>query len=300
MLSQVLHGPVRSLPATERLVALPDGDRMALHETCPARWRDGDPIAILVHGLGGCHASMHLVRQAHRLLRRGVRVVRLDLRGVGRGEFLARSTYNAACSEDVRVAAEAVSRDHPKSPLILIGFSLGGNIALKLAGEAVDRPLPCLRRVVAVSPPIDMVKCAAMLALRRNRLYDRYYVRMLTRQVRKHDRHFPGLPRVRFPHGLTMRQFDEMYTAPRGGFADAMDYYQRASSLPLIARIEVPTYILTARDDPFIAAESFEGLRGKNLDVEIADRGGHMGFLGDDGAGGIRWAERRVEAWLFS
>jgi predicted alpha/beta-fold hydrolase len=279
---------------------MPDGDRLVLHETSPARWRDGDPIAVLVHGLGGCHASMHLVRQAHRLLRRGVRVVRLDLRGVGRGEFLARSTYNAASSADVRVAAEAVSREHPTSPLILIGFSLGGNIVLKLAGEAADRPLPRLRWVVAVSPPIDMVKCAALLALRGNRLYDRYYVRMLTRQVRKHDRHFPELPRIRFPRRLTMRQFDEIYTAPRGGFANAMDYYQRASSLPLIARIEVPTFILTARDDPFIAAESFEGLRGKNLDVEIAERGGHMGFLGDDGAGGIRWAERRVEAWLFS
>jgi predicted alpha/beta-fold hydrolase len=299
MLSQVLHGPVRSLPATERLVTLPDGDKLVLHESWRVRWQSGDPIAVLVHGLGGCHASMHLLRQAHRLLRRGVRVVRLDLRGVGRGERLARRTYNAACSEDVRRAAEAVCRDHPTSPLFMIGFSLGGNIVLKLAGEAAERPLPNLRRVAAVSPPIDMVRCAELLALPRNRLYDQYYIRLLVRQVRRHDRHFPDLPRVRFPRRLTMRLFDELHTAPRGGFADALDYYRRASSLPLIARIEVPTFILTARDDPFIAAESFEGLRGKHLEVEIAARGGHMGFLGADGAGGIRWAERRVEAWLF-
>jgi predicted alpha/beta-fold hydrolase len=226
--------------------------------------------------------------------------VRLDLRGVGRGERLARRTYNAACSEDVRWAAEAVCRGHPTSPLDLIGFSLGGNIVLKLAGEVADRPLPNLRRVVAVSPPIDMVKCAALLGLPRNHLYNRYYVRLLKRQVAKHDRHFPELPRIRFPRRLTMQQFDELYTAPRGEFTDAMDYYRRASSLPLISRIEVPTFILTARDDPFIAAESFEGLSGKRLHVEVADRGGHMGFLGADGAGGIRWAERRVERWLFS
>jgi predicted alpha/beta-fold hydrolase len=299
LLSQVLTGPVRTLPAAERLVTLPDGDRLVLHDSRPPRWQTGDPIAVLVHGLGGCHASMHLVRQAHRLMRRGVRTVRLDLRGVGRGERLARRTYNAACSEDVRRAAEAVCQPHPTSPLWLIGFSLGGNIVLKLAGEAAARPLPNLCRVAAVSPPIDMERCAALLAIRRNRLYDRYYVRLLLRQVTRHDRHFPDLPRVRFPRRLTMRQFDELYTAPRGGFADALDYYRRASSLPLIARIEVPTFILTARDDPFIAAESFVGLNGKHLEVEMADRGGHMGFLGADGSGGIRWAERRVEAWLF-
>jgi predicted alpha/beta-fold hydrolase len=298
MLSQVLHGTVRSLPAAERLVLLPDGDRIAIHDTCPPRWRSGDPIAVLVHGLGGCHASMHLVRQAYRLLRRGVRVVRLDLRGVGRGERLSRRTYNAACSDDVRCAAEVVCREHPDSSLFLIGFSLGGNIVLKLAGEVAERPLPNLRRVAAVSPPIDMVRCAELLALPRNRIYERYYVRLVVRQARQHDRHFPDLPRVRFPKRMTMRLFDDLHTAPRGGFADALDYYRQSSSLPLISRIEVPTYILTARDDPFIAPESFEGLRGKHLEVEIADRGGHMGFLGADGAGGIRWAERRVEAWL--
>src|SRR5207302_10460218 len=134
------------------------------------------------------------------------------------------------------------------SPLWLIGFSLGGNIVLKLAGEAASLPLPNLRRVAAVSPPIDMVRCAALMGLPRNRIYERYYMRMLTRQVRLHDRHFPDLPRIRFPRKVTLRQFDNLYTAPRGGFLDAMDYYQRSSSLPLIPRIQVPTFILTARD----------------------------------------------------
>jgi predicted alpha/beta-fold hydrolase len=299
MLAQVLPGDVRSLPAAERHVVLPDGDRLVLHDSRPARWRSGDPIAVLVHGLGGCHASLHLVRQGHLLMRHGVRAVRLDLRGVGRGERLARGTYNAASSDDVRRAAEAVCREHPNSPLWLVGFSLGGNIVLKLAGEAASLPLPGLSRVAAVSPPIDMVRCAALMSLPRNRIYERYYMRLLTRQVRRHDRHFPDLPRVRFPRNLTLPQFDNLYTAPRGGFRDATDYYERSASLPLIPQIRVPTFILTARDDPFISVEAFERLGGERVAVHIANRGGHMGFLGPDGAGGIRWAERRVEEWLI-
>ncbi len=99
---------------------------------------------------------------------------------------------------------------------------------------------------------------------------------------------------------MTMRLFDDLYTAPRCGFADALDYYHRASSLPLIPRIELPALVLTARDDPFIAVEPFEGLRAPaNVEVRIAERGGHLGFLGPDGAGGFRWAESFATAWAL-
>jgi predicted alpha/beta-fold hydrolase len=92
--------------------------------------------------------------------------------------------------------------------------------------------------------------------------------------------------------------FDEHYTAPRGGFAGAADYYRRASSYPLVGRVPVPTLILTARDDPFIAVEPFENLRvPSHVEVRIVRGGGHLGFLGWDGAGGVRWAERRIVQW---
>jgi predicted alpha/beta-fold hydrolase len=98
---------------------------------------------------------------------------------------------------------------------------------------------------------------------------------------------------------MTLRLFDELYTAPFGGFADAADLYRRTSSLPLIPRIEVPALMLTARDDPFIAVEPFEQLRApRNVEVRVVRRGGHLGFLGADGAGGIRWAERTAAAWV--
>src|SRR5262249_47580085 len=154
------------------------------------------------------------------LLPQRFRVVRMDLRGCGQGAALARRTYNGACSDDVRAAAEKIGTWSPASPLVLIGFSLGGNIALKLAGEAADNPLPGLERVVAVAPPIDLVRCSALLSAPRNRLYELHFVRSMIRQVRCHQRHFPDLPVVRIPYRATLRQFDDLYTAPRGGFAN--------------------------------------------------------------------------------
>src|SRR5262249_5362862 len=153
---------------------------------------------------------------------------------------------------------------------------LGGNIVLKLAGEAVDAPLPQLTCVVVVAPPIDLVRCAALISARRNRLYELHFVRSMVKQVRLHQRHFPDLPAVRIAPYATLRQFDDLYTAPRGGFNDATDYYRRASSFSLVARIDVPTLILTARDDPFIAVEPFEELRvPSHIEVQISRHGGH-------------------------
>jgi predicted alpha/beta-fold hydrolase len=225
--------------------------------------------------------------------------VRLDLRGAGRGASLARKTYHGGCSEDVRAAAAAIHSWSPASPLILIGLSLGGNIVLKLAGEAAAHPVPGLERVAAVSPPVDLEGSAARLALRHNRLYERYFVRNLLHQVRRQQRHFPEVPRVCFPRRLTMRLFDDLYTAPRGGFADALDYYRRAGALPLLSRIAVPTLILAARDDPFVTVEPLEAMpTASQVTIHVTDHGGHLGFLGWDGAGGVRWAERRVAEWV--
>jgi predicted alpha/beta-fold hydrolase len=119
-------------------------------------------------------------------------------------------------------------------------------------------------------------------------------------EARLRQRFFPDLPPLRFPRRMTIRLFDELYTAPRSGFADAMDYYRKASCATLIHRIQVPTLILTARDDPFIAVEPFEELKlPANVQVRLVAHGGHIGFLGWDGCGGIRWAERRLVEWVL-
>jgi hypothetical protein len=278
---------------------LADGDALAAHETTPPGWQPGDPIILLVHGLGGCHRSAMMQRLTNEFTAHGLRVVRVDLRGAGAGTPLARRVYNAACAEDVRAVAEFFLQQAPASTLYLVGFSLGGNIVLNLAGEAAARPLAGLAAVAALSPPVDLVLCSAMLA--RLPFYDRYYARNLRRQVEEHEARFPDLTRVRFPRKLTMRLFDDLYTAPRGGFADAMDYYRRASSLPKIPCVQVPTFILSARDDPFIAVPPLEQLQGHaNLRIDLVPKGGHLGFLGRDGDGGLRWGEKRLAQWILA
>jgi predicted alpha/beta-fold hydrolase len=297
VLGNLFSGNAASLAATEIQVPLPDGDHVIVHESEPARWRAGRPIALLVHGLGGSHASPYMFRVGRELLRSGIRVVRMDLRGCGAGAALARRLCSAACSEDVRAVLEHLHAQYPGAPLLLAGFSLGGAIVVKTAGEAGDRPLPGLCAVAALAPPLDLVRCSELLA--RQPFYDGFYVRHLTRQLRELQRLAPQLPRVRLPRRMTLRQFDDLYTAPRWGFTDADDYYRRASALPLVAKARVPAFLLTARDDPFIAVESFEAISAPHIEVHIAHGGGHLGFLGPSGQHGLRWAERQLVDWLL-
>ena len=190
----------------------------------------------------------------------GARVVRCDQRGAGAGLPLARGSYDAGRSADLRAVLDEVHRWDPSSPLLLAGVSLGGNVVLKLTGEAAELPVRGLTRVGVISPPIDLKRCSDLLALRRNRIYEQMFLRELVADALERHRLFPIEKPLCFPPRMTVRLFDDLYTAPRGGFSDAVEYYRRSSSAPFISRIEIPTLILTARDDPFIAVEPFEEL----------------------------------------
>jgi predicted alpha/beta-fold hydrolase len=299
VLGVLLPGRSCPRPLRRHVVPLGDGDSLLLHENTPRRWRSGEPMALLIHGLTGCHASTHMQRIAARLLDRGVRTFRIDLRGAGEGIALARGCYHAGRSEDVRAALAYLHALEPSSPLWLAGVSLGGNVSLKLAGELPEHPVPGLARVAVINPPIDLARCSQLLEKPRNRFYELRFLRELVKSAQTRQRLFPDLPPLCLPRRLTVRLFDDLYTAPRNGFAGVADYYRRASSFPLIDRISVPTLILTARDDPFVAVEPFEELPAtSHLHLHIARHGGHVGFVGLDGSGLFRWAERRLVEWL--
>jgi predicted alpha/beta-fold hydrolase len=293
-------GPPFREATTLRRLRLPDGDQLVLHDSVPPLWRSGDPIALLIHGMGGSAASGYVQRLARLLYPRGIRIVRIDLRGTGAGFGLARHFYHGGRSDDIHWALEELNRWSPESPLWVVGFSLGGNLALKFAGESAGEVVARLERVAAIAPPIDIVRCSELISSPRNRAYDRFFANQLASLARIRAQYYPDPPVPEFPRNLTIRQFDDLFTAPRCGFADALDYYRRASSLPFIARIRVPTLILTARDDPFVAVAPFENLAAPpHIHIEIQDHGGHLGFLGRDGNGGIRWAEQRIVSWLL-
>ncbi len=290
----------RSPPSVTELVDLDDGDRIALEVSTPDDWRPDRPTVVLIHGLCGCHRSSYMTRVARKLWLRGIRAVRMNLRGCGSGGGLARGLYHSGRSDDALAVARDLAERWPESPISLVGFSLGGNIALKLAGELGEDARPLLERIVAVCPPADLAACARMLSRPQNRFYDWWFVSQLRADVAARHRVFPDLGPVSLPSRLTLYGFDDVYTAPRSGFRDADDYYLRSSSAPLAPRITVECTVLFADDDPFIDARALDGLPlPDNVDVVRVPRGGHMGFLGRPGSpGGCRWMDARLLEWL--
>jgi predicted alpha/beta-fold hydrolase len=303
LLGYFLPSEKRRYSARRHVVELPDGDILVLHDDCPSTWGPGSPFAILMHGLAGCHGSNYMVRIAGQLADRGVRVFRLDHRGSGAAAEQARLPYHAGRSDDVRAAFDAASHLCPGSLGGIAGFSLSGNMLLKMLGEdgrSGRRPnyLAC---AVAVNPPIDLELCSQALQRGFNRIYDRHFTKLLLPQVEQRLQSFPDAPRPVGnwpPH--TLREFDNQYTAPASGFDGVEHYYSKSSAAQFVPDIDVPTLIVTADDDPLIPVRSFRELPAvAGVQVEITSHGGHLGYLSRPADPAFRrWMDWRVVTWL--
>lgn len=289
--------------ARRHCVPLSDGDQIVLHDDCPPAWRPGDRAALLIHGLAGCHESRYMQRIAHKLGARGVRAFRMDLRGCGAGLELSRLPYHSGRSEDAAAAIRAIAQIAPASPVTLVGFSLGGNIALKLAGELAEQPCGHLDSVMAVCPPVDLAACSRHIGRPTGRLYDRYFVRLLVDQVNERRRRMPEAPISRFARlPRTLWEFDNAFTAVVWGFGTADNYYARASSLPLLCEIRLPTLILSAHDDPMIPPGILQNASLPHaVRLHMTERGGHLGFVARGGLDADRrWMDWRVVDWVLA
>jgi uncharacterized protein len=302
VVGRYLRGQPKELEATQREIALTDGDRVVLLESLPPGWQSHEPTALLVHGLAGCASAAYMVRVGHRLLGRGIRVVRMNLRGSGAGFGLARRIYHAGRSDDLRAVIAWLHERDPDSPIGAVGFSLGANLTLKLAAEAATNPLDGLDCILAANPPIDLVACAQQMKRPVNRLYTWNFARWLRGMIERLHRRFPELGSPELEGVSTLYEFDDRYTAPRNGFASADDYYERCSLVSALPRIRVPGLIVHALDDPFIAPEPFLRMtRPQNLCLELIPKGGHMGYLSRDSwQGDHRWLEARLAIWMAS
>ena len=282
-----------------RLVEVEPGSSVLLR----CRWQEGRreaPTLLLLHGLEGSSDSLYMLGTARKGFDAGFNVVAMNMRNCGGTEHLAATLYHSGMTGDIdRVLTEELAGRERLREIFLAGFSMSGNMVLRLAGAyGADAPA-ALAGVAAVSPSIDLDSCAGALERRSNALYRRSFVGHLRERVRRKSRLRPGafdtrhLRRVR-----TIRDFDERYTAPHGGYRDASDYYARTSSRAVITDIRVPTLVVHALDDPLIPAGPFLDSRiAENPDVllVLTRGGGHVGFLSDRSAGEDRhWAENRV------
>jgi predicted alpha/beta-fold hydrolase len=223
--------------------------------------------------------------------------VRVNTRNCGGTEHLTPTLYHAGLTEDVRqIIVELTERDG-LTEVYVAGFSLGGNVAVKLAGEYGDSVPGQLRAVIAVSPSIDLNASADAIELRSNTIYNMRFVWSLRTRMRRKARLFPErYDESRLRGVWSIRKFDDVYTAPHAGFGNVANYYARASALQFINRITIPTLIVHAQDDPFIPFESFQHPdieANSNVVLLAPKRGGHVGFISADCEGEERfWAER--------
>ncbi len=264
------------------------------------RWHEDrtDRLTVLlVHGLGGSADAPYVLGAARLAHLAGANVVRLNQRNCGGTEDLTPTLYHSGMSGDLAaVVRELVTRDGLQRVLVA-GFSMGGNLALKMAGEMGEGAPAALVGVCAVSPALDLLGTVRNLGRPSNRPYQWNFVRGLRRLVERKKALYPRLYDVRRLGRLrTVRDFDELYTAPHGGCADADDYYARSSALPLVPRIRVPTLIVHARDDPLVPCEPL--LRPGTTDNPHVTKatpthGGHVAFV-SAGAGERFWAEERL------
>nr|AWJ66296.1 hydrolase, alpha/beta fold family functionally coupled to Phosphoribulokinase [uncultured bacterium] len=294
------RSPQGQAPASQtELVQLADGDQLALEVSTPVGWQAHQATVVMIHGLGGCHESPYLIRMARKLVARGLRAVRMNMRGCGSGKWLAKRPYHAGRSADVWAVLNYLQQQYPQSPLHLIGVSLGGNVVLKLAAELAEQAPEWLQQVIAVCPPADLAACANLLARPRNRFYDQHFVDLLKRSVAERHQHF-GLAPMIWPKQMNLRTFDDIYTAPQGGFRDAADYYACSSSAALVPAINLPCKILFAKDDPFIDGTVFDALHlPDQVDVFHTAYGGHVGFLAQPQSPfGLRWLDGQLLHWL--
>jgi len=257
------------------------------------------PAIVLLHGLEGSSLAHYMRGISDKAWAAGWNVVRLNQRNCGGTEHLSRGLYHSGLTGDPQfVMRELIERDGIRA-IAVAGYSLGGNLTLKLAGELGDAAPPELKAVCAVSPTMDLAPCVKALERRANIPYQFNFVRNLKARMRRKAAAFPGAYSLEALRRIwTVRQFDEAYTAPHHGFRDADDYYHRASALRVIDRIRVPALILTAADDPFVPVDPFRAAAvtsNRNITVVVTPHGGHCAYLerGEGDYDGY-WAEREI------
>lgn len=293
----------RDLPEPEaRLVRVTPETQVLAH----IYWqpdRGARPTLVALHGLEGSSAVHYMRGLADKAFRLGWNAVLLNQRNCGGTEHLTPSLYHSGLTDDPRAVMRALMASDGLGAFVVAGYSLGGNLTVKLAGESPDHPDIPLLAAAAVCPTIDLDRCVRAIEGRANVLYQWNFVRNLKARMRRKSRSWPGafdlshLDRI-----STIREFDDAYTAPHHGFGNATNYYAKASALRVANRIPIPTLILSAADDPFVPPGQFHVpaiTNNPHVEVELTSHGGHCGFLsaGRGGTDGY-WAEWRVITFL--
>lgn len=283
--------------AAERLFQVADDTRILAH----CHWQPEPrrrPTLVVVHGLEGSSGSRYVLGTAEKAWVAGFNVLRMNQRNCGGTDRLTPTLYNSGRSGDFRAVVRELAERDGLPEIFLAGFSMGGNLTLKAAGEFSDEKIEAFRGVAVVCPALHLAACADALHERQNFVYERYFVRNLKKRYRRKVELFPkifslnGLDRVR-----SIREFDDVITAPLCGYGNAANYYDRASAMHVLEKIRVPALVITAQDDPLVPYESVRQpalLANPRITLLAPQYGGHCAFISRNGGDERFWAESRI------
>jgi predicted alpha/beta-fold hydrolase len=284
-------------PAVQRLFQVADDTQILAH----CHWQPEPrrrPTLVVVHGLEGSSDSRYVLGTAEKAWVAGFNVLRMNQRNCGGTERLSPTLYNSGLSGDFRAVVKELAARDLLPEIFLAGFSMGGNLTLKAAGEFGDDKIAEFRGAAVVCPSLDLAACADAIHARQNIVYERYFVGNLKKRYRRKVELFPkifplnGLDRVR-----SIREFDDVITAPLCGYGNAVNYYDRASAMHVLEKIRVPTLVITAKDDPMVPHESVRRpalLANSRITLIAPEHGGHCAFISRNGGDERFWAECRI------
>ena len=288
-------------PPTEDLVVDgEDGVRLLVRASWQPRTAGDRSAVVIVHGLGGDDGSSYVVATGALAWERGYHVLRMNMRGAGASAELCPRLYNAGLDQDLLAVLEAAGRRVER--LFVVGFSLGASQLLLCLGRLAERVPVALRSAVAISPPLDLAACTDTLERPSNWAYQRYFMLKLRRDYRSIQRKSGGRYAPALEKGpRTVREYDDTITAPYGGWKSSADYYARSSAGPHLRRIDRPTLVLAAEDDPMIPIASVTRWplpADGTVRLESLRTGGHVGFVAGTAAPGRFWAAERALAFV--
>jgi uncharacterized protein len=277
-------------PFVRERIATPDNDFLDLD------WlqQNSDKLVIISHGLEGNSQRPYIRGMARAFFMNGYDAMAWNYRGCSEEMNRQLRFYHSGATDDLSVVIDHVIDTKKYKSVYLIGFSLGGNITLKYAGE--KEPRAEIKKAIAISVPMDLKTSCEKLSSSSNWIYSYRFLKSLKAKVIRKASIMPGLDISGIDRIKTLKQFDDRYTAPLHGFADALDYYTRCSSVHFLKHIKIPTLIINTLNDPFLSKECFPSQAVKDhphITLEILLRGGHVGFT-QFNKNGLYWSEQRA------
>jgi predicted alpha/beta-fold hydrolase len=286
-----------TLPAPEERLFQVEKDVQVL---CHCHWqpqRESRATVVIVHGLEGSSLSQYVIGTGSKAWDKGMNVVRMNMRNCGGTERLTSTLYHSGLSSDVGAVVRTLIEQDKLQRIALVGYSMGGNLVLKLAGDWGGNAPKELLAVAAVSPAADLAASADAMHEKANLVYEWKFLLSLMRRYRRKRELFPAIYSASARHPRSIREFDDVITARYSGFTGADDYYAQASASRVAERIAVPTLVVHSTDDPFIRmtpATREKFCNNPHVTLIETRHGGHCAFLAHPNGYDGRWAERQI------